>query len=605
MSEDRLRPYQREACTAVWSGWRTTPRQLLVLPTGAGKTYTAGALVWRRRQVGRTLWLAHRKELLGQAKESLENLGLTVEVEQADERASHLPTASDVVVASVPTLHEGRLATWPAHSFATIIADEAHHAVAKTWMAVLDHFPTDHMGRRTRVLGLTATPDRTDGIALGAAYDDAAFTYQLRDAVRDGWLVKPTPETVYCEDLDLSQIKVIAGDLSASELDAHVADRSVLHQIASPIAHQGKSELACRIAERQVVIYMPGVASAEGLEEILAGYEWVGADQVACVTGKTTKEKRKEVLDAFARNELRFLVNVMVLTEGWDAPGASVIVVGRPTKSRSLLSQMMGRGTRTLKETNIDQYPTAEERKAAIAASRKPDCMVVDFTGRTEIRTASPADVLAGTDLPDETWQIVKDLQEAEPQRDLEDVLAEAEQLALETEAGREVEKRRARVQAVVQYTTCPIDLVDFNEAHIEMVEDARKAARAARRRECKRCGGSGKRADGAACGICKGKGRVKGTPYRNGEVVGPSDKQAAFLERHGIRLPESAHIRQASAAIDLVITRGLCSIKQARVLRRAGLRTNLTKPEASAALDALSSAGWQRTPEIVARWGA
>lgn len=946
----KLRDYQLAACHAVWDGWREKPRQLLVMATGVGKTVVGAALVWKRRDTGRCLWLAHRKELLGQAKDSLEACGLSVEIERADERASHLPFTSDVVVASVPTLHAGRLATWPPHAFSTIVTDECfpagtmvgarpieslrpgdevpsydertgalcvsvvtaawsrvpmgmvrmlqsdggvvcctpnhpfltrrgwvpagqlmpgdevmrgrqddmrsmrhgsgeglpvpaaaallqgvhrgskggagldealggrvlplrqrgvsdrgardersdqgasllldrmpqggtpgtivahderdepevclrpheaeephavgggadedvgdaqahracaegprrerpradgapghagpcawpgvgdgarrqdqgsadcdavssrlqdrhrvsgpegggrggrelshaphapgagreeghlpqwsrvdrvevlergrdgtfggvcrdgrvynievarthtyvvngliahncHHAVAKTWRAILDHFAADHLGRRVRVVGLSATPDRSDGIALREVFDEAAYRYELREAIADGWLVMPVPERVKCDDLDLGAVKMIARDLSASALDVHVQERGVLHQMAFPLFGKKQSELSDRIADRQVVIYMPGVGSAQAMEVLISGYERVGAGQVGLVTAETPSEKRQKILGAFEAGQLRVLINVMVLTEGWDAPSASVIVVVRATKSRSLLAQMIGRGSRVLREVDIDSYPTPEERRAAIAASSKPDCMVIDFTGRTEIRTATPADVLAGRDLPDDVHAMVKEALEEDPDRNLEDVLAEAEERAAESEAGKELEKRQARVEVVADYTTHPIWLVDFDE-RIEMLEDVRKAVRAARKRSCQVCGGSGSVTPQKVprkCGVCKGTGRVKGTPYRNGEVIGPTAKQVALIASAGAQLPASAHIRQASEACGVIIARGLCSAKQADLLRRAGLKTNVSKSEASEAISAYIDAGRTVTAEIALRWG-
>ena len=295
----------------------------MVGATGAGKTFTAGALVWSRRKqgAGRCLWLAHRTELLGQAKASLERMGLSVEIERAEEMASQRPDSSDVVVASVQTLHERRLARWPSHSFATIVADEAHHSSAKSWRAILDHFSSDAMGRSVRVLGLTATPDRTDKVALGSVYDEAAYVYGLREAVRDGWLVMPRAKTVLCEALDLSQVRVIAGDLSASELDERMRTDEVLHQIAAP--------LVAEAGDRSAVVYAPGVAVAHGLARVLSGY--VSADRVASIDGKTTRDVRAEILARFAAGDVKYLCNCMVLTEGWDSPIASVIAVARPT----------------------------------------------------------------------------------------------------------------------------------------------------------------------------------------------------------------------------------------------------------------------------------
>ena len=591
MTEQDLRPYQREACRAVWEGWRAEPRQLLVLATGTGKTYAAARIAAARRTEGRVLWLAHRTELLDQAARSLEAVGLSVQIERAGERAQRHPEASDVVCASVPSLHEGRLDTWAPHSFATIVCDEAHHAGgAKTWIAVLDRFRSDHLGRRTRVLGLTATPDRTDGVALGHVFDSAAYVYGLREAIRDGWLVPlAPPRTVACEDLDLRQVRVIAGDLAAGELEDQVSRDAVLHQIAAPLVELSGS--------RPTVVYTPGVDSARGLARVLAGY--VGADSVASLDASTPPDRRAEILAAFGRGDLKALSNCMILTEGWDSPIAACIAVARPTKSRSLLAQCLGRGSRALPGT-VDGHDTADERKAAIAASDKPDLLVIDFTGRERIDLVGPADVLAGVDLPDEARRAVDAIRERDPDKSLEDVLAEAEEIAAASEAGRDLERRRARVQAVVQYATHPIDLVDMG-AHLEVVEAAAKAVREARKRACKGCAGTGYGLSGAACGYCKGKGRVKGADRY---AQGPTERQVDFLARHGVRLPASSLRRQASAAIDLVQSRGLCSVKQARVLRRADLRTDLSKGEATAAIDALAAAGWQATPEIQRRWG-
>ena len=427
----QLRPYQVSAIEAVHREWETHNSTLLVMATGTGKTFTATEILRERLSEGRVLWLAHRRELIQQARNTLEAaLGVTCEVEMADDKAtvSGLFGESQVVVASVQTMRGARLRRWPSDTFATIVADEAHHAVARGWRAAIGHFPN------AKVLGLTATPDRLDGVGMGALFESHAFTYDLPTAVADGHLCPLSVRTVQCDDIRLDDVMVLRGQLVQSQLARIMSVDEVLHQVAAPLA-----ELA---GDRSTVVFCAGVDQAKALAEVLGGYGM----RAEAVSGKTPDKIRRERLQAFANGELQCLTNVGVLTEGWDAPRTSCIALARPTKSRALLAQMVGRGTRL--------YPGKEE------------CLVLDFVATTTKHTlATPTDFLYGDDVPPATKKRAKELMQQEGITSA-DALEQAEEEAEERERQAEAKRLRAqKLKAKVNFTSSYVDMLGTSRA--------------------------------------------------------------------------------------------------------------------------------------------
>lgn len=320
-----LRPYQIEAKNAVLSEWQDgRNRTLLVLPTGTGKTIVFSAVIADRVAAGeRVLVLAHRGELLEQAADKLrKSTGLMCAVEKAEE--SCLGSWFRVVVGSVQTLmRPQRLAEFPAGYFGTIVIDEAHHCLSDSYQRVLEHFPDAH------VLGVTATPDRSDMRNLGQYFDSLAYEYTLPKAIREGYLSPIKALTVPLK-LDISQVGVAAGDYKAGELGT--ALEPYLEQIAYTMRNY--------CAGRRTVVFLPLVATSQKFRDILIAHGFKAAE----VNGNS--EDRAEVLRDFAAGKYDVLCNSMLLTEGWDCPAVDCIIVLRPTKSRSLYCQMVGRGTR-------------------------------------------------------------------------------------------------------------------------------------------------------------------------------------------------------------------------------------------------------------------
>lgn len=320
-----LRPYQQESVTAVQHEWDSGHRKtLLVLPTGCGKTVVFCKISEEEVAKGRrVLILAHREELLSQAADKMEKVtGLGCAREKAGD--SCLGSWFRIVVGSVQTLQrEKRLAAFPQDYFDTIIIDEAHHALAAGYQQVLQYFCT------ANVLGVTATPDRCDKRDLGKYFDSLAYEYTLPQAIREGYLV-PIKALTFPLRLDLSGVRMTNGDYNAG--DVGNALDPYLHQIAQTIAEQ--------CAEKKTVVFLPLVATAQKLQQLLIEEGMTAAE----VNGES--EDRQEVLRDFDNGRYQVLCNAMLLTEGWDCPTVDCVIVLRPTKSRALYCQMVGRGTR-------------------------------------------------------------------------------------------------------------------------------------------------------------------------------------------------------------------------------------------------------------------
>ena len=319
-----LRPYQQEAKERIFQEWEKVDRTLLVLPTGCGKTIVFAKITEDCvRRGDRVLILAHRGELLEQAADKLAKAtGLRCATEKAEE--SCLGSWFRVTVGSVQTLmREKRLGQFPADYFDDIIIDEAHHCLSDSYQRVLEHFPD------AKVLGVTATPDRGDMRNLGQYFESLAYEYTLPKAIKEGYL-SPIKVLTLPLKLDLSGVGVQAGDFKSGEIATAL----------DPYLYQIADEMLKYCSDRKTVVFLPLVKTSQKFRDILNQKGLRAAE----VNGDS--KDRAEVLEAFDRGEYDVLCNSMLLTEGWDCPSVDCIVVLRPTKIRSLYSQMVGRGTR-------------------------------------------------------------------------------------------------------------------------------------------------------------------------------------------------------------------------------------------------------------------
>lgn len=320
-----LRPYQKAAIKAVEDEWRNgRDKTLIVIPTGGGKTIIFSQIAKDCVNDGdRVLVLAHRGELLEQASDKLYKMtGLKTALEKAESSCLADPFKR-VVVGSVQTLmRENRLTNFNEAYFDTIIIDEAHHAVSQSYLNILNHFDG------AKVLGVTATADRADMKDLGEVFDSLAYEYSLPQAIKDGYLSPIKAQTIPMQ-IDLSNVHVhgdFQADEVASALDPYLGD------IAQEMAHYCKG--------RRTVVFLPLIATSQKFCRYLKSQGFRAAE----VNGES--EDRAEILADFEAGKYDVLCNSMLLTEGWDCPPVDCIVVLRPTKSRALFSQMVGRGTR-------------------------------------------------------------------------------------------------------------------------------------------------------------------------------------------------------------------------------------------------------------------
>lgn len=328
-----LRPYQQEAKDAIFHSWdEGIQKTLLVLPTGCGKTIVFAKVAEECvRQGDRVLILAHRGELLEQAADKIgRSTGLGCATEKAE--ATCLGSWFRITVGSVQSLmRESRLNKFDEDYFNTIIIDEAHHCISDSYQRVLNHF------HDAKVLGVTATPDRGDMKNLGSVFENLSYEYTLPKAIKEGYL-SPIKAVTIPLQVDLTGVGVQSGDFKAGDLGTAL----------DPYLEQIAEEMKKYCVDKKTVVFLPLVKTSQKFRDLLNAKGFRAAE----VNGES--KDRAEILEDFDKDKYNVLCNSMLLTEGWDCPSVDCIVVLRPTKVRSLYSQMVGRGTRLSPETGKD-----------------------------------------------------------------------------------------------------------------------------------------------------------------------------------------------------------------------------------------------------------
>ena len=442
-----LRDYQQAARAAIQANWGAFSRQLLDMATGTGKTSICSIMARDRwlRDGGRTLVLENRDALVRQtAKRLSSETGLEVDIEMAGEHASPFVP---IVVASVQTLcRTARLTGFADNHFSQVIGDEAHHSIAKSWAKVFNYFhygadslaegwkpPVDGSYQpKCDVLGVTATPELSSNRNLGEFYQTIAYRYQLLNAVKDGWLVMPRAimEPLAINFKGLRATRTSHGsDYNPTEVGERMIP--VIEALASRMAFHG--------AGRKGMAFMPSVKTAEMLAEALNR----NGLRAIFVSGECLD--RDEKTEVFVDHDTTSGTGIMLCTaalytEGFDVPDVDFVFAGI-TKSRSYYRQKIGRATRPLKGT-VDGLATAEERRAAIAASAKPNFLIYDpFCKCDEIELCDAYDLV--TDRPEikERMKAEGPLEEASAEKAERDFIK-----SLEKEAKRHAAKKARTV---------------------------------------------------------------------------------------------------------------------------------------------------------------
>lgn len=471
------------------------------------------------RRGQRVLVLAHRGELLDQAADKLaKSTGLKCAREKAED--SCLNSWFRVVVGSVQTLmQEKRLKKFSQDYFDTIIVDEAHHCVSESYQRVLNHF------NQAKVLGVTATPDRGDMRNLGNYFESLAYQYSLPKAIKEGYL-SPIKALTIPLKLDLSSVSQQAGDFKASEIGSAL----------DPYLEQIAEEMVKYCFDRKTVVFLPLISTSQKFVKLLNEKGFKAAE----VNGNS--QNRAEILDDFDNDKYNVLCNSMLLTEGWDCPSVDCIVVLRPTKVRSLYSQMVGRGTRL--------HP------------QKPHLLLLDFLWHTEKHElCHPAHLICEN--AEVAKKMTKNIEEAgvpldiqeEEQRASEDVIADRE-----AALAKRLEELKKRKKALV-------DPLQF-EMSIQ-AEDL-----------------------------------VNYEPSFAWQMAPASDRQLKALEKYGIFPDDVDNAGKASLLLDRLNTRkeeGLTTPKQIRFLENKGFSHVGTWDfeVAKNLIDRIAANGWRVPKEI------
>jgi len=363
----KLRPYQTAAIRitldAIDSGQTSGAWSM---PTGCGKTVTFAALSgWLRR---RTLILVHRDELVTQ---TLETVGMmfpscpvgVVKAELNEWETNAAGEDPSLVVASIQSLHARRLLEIPPNRFGLIVADEAHHAAAPSWQAVLDHFQAGF------TLGVSATLTRHDGKGLERFGREPIYSYPLRQAIEDRWLCGLRQYAVETRE-SLDSVGWRCGDFADGELSRAVNTERRNRCIVDAYRLNASG--------RRALAFCVDVAHAEDLASTFQDFAGIKA---VAVSGSTPIQERREILRRFASEEIQVVTNCAVLTEGFDDPGIGAVLMARPTASRPLYTQCIGRGLRT--------------------APGKSDCLILDFVDASQHKLVDVLDLMGATSIQD------------------------------------------------------------------------------------------------------------------------------------------------------------------------------------------------------------
>lgn len=553
-----LRDYQHGAVAGVLDAFKANRSALIVMPTGCGKTVVfasiAKAIYEDSVTNGRTMVIAHRQELIWQARDKIEQVAqLRCDVEMGEYKSrvdgnDMFAPEAHVIVSTVQT-HiaggdgTGRMCKFNPMDFSLVIFDESHHAVTNSWRLIRDYY---YANPNLKLLGVTATPDRSDQEALGQIFDTVAFEYDIHKAIRDGWLVYPDQAFCHVESLDFDNIRTTSGDLNSGDLDAIMKAEKPLHGVADGTLQQ--------LGNRHGLGFAASVDHAKLLCSIFNRHR---AGMCAVVSAKTDKDERKQILADFRSGRFQFIWNCGVFTEGADFPFVSLISIARPTKSRALYAQMIGRGTRPCEDIahRLNNCPNPMLRRAMIARSGKPNCVILDFCGNSSRhKLISVADILGGNYSQEAIAAVNTSIRAGgrQPKR-VDDMLEEEEKRIAEANKRRAEEARKSKLigKAMVRYQK-----VDAFEI-LDVTPIAKRE-------------------------------------WHEGKTL--TERQMKFL-RDAKFDPLSMDYASACQLIGIITERRekkQCTVGQARILKRFGKDPNMSYDQAKKELDIISQ-GWKK----------
>lgn len=538
-----LRPYQTRAISRIKEELSVVDSTLLVMATGTGKTVVFSDVAnWHYRTHAKPiLVLAHRRRLLAQAEKSLVTYGgfrlNNIGWEMADRSVIENPLFGipHIVLGAVQSLHKKRLEKFARDAFGLIIVDEAHHSVADSYRSVLQHF------NGAKVLGVTATPDRLEkgksdkGRKIQSLYDSIADVYEIRDAIEEEYLVPIIPYPIYVDSIDISQIDTVAGDLNEGRLSDLMEEERNLYAIAQPTIEES--------GDRPTLVFCTRIEHANKLAEVFNKIRYGCA---RAISGETDPEGQERAIADLQAGRIQFLLNCVLLTEGVDIPCVSCLSIARPTKSRGLYTQMIGRGTRLL---GLDMPESLRNGKS--------DLLVLDFVGNAgKHKLQTVLDVIDGNQDESIKANALARIKKSGGKLNALQALKDAEKELAETERDRLLRQAKIQVRYRVGKAINPF----------------------------------------AVLGIHPRAGRYGG--------IKPTEPQLAFLQKNGFTANELRTMDkgQATETITAIMSRrekGLCSLKQANRLAIAGINPDLNYDHAHKVMELLAANNWQPSKSI------
>lgn len=398
-----LRYYQQELIEGAKRSWQSHQSVALIACTGAGKTELYMSLAVE--EPGRVLVLAHRDYLLSQPIDRLKAVGFEdVGIEKADLRTEGGFDKPKVVFASVQTIgpvsQARRLEAFDPQEFSLVIVDEGHRAVASTYVRVLDHFKRNPL---IRILVLTATPNRKDGIGLHNVCDDVGGTYGAARAMAEGWIVPVKFIRRDVLSLDFSNVRLKGADLDPEQVQTLLMQEKPLHEICAAIADE----------RGPTIVFCPEVAVARAYERLMNDRYRPHSAKMLCA--ESSDEERQEASSKLANGDLEYIFQVNLFTEGFDLPGLLRVVWAAPTASLVRYTQGVGRVFRphsSLRGKLVGGLEDSEMRRLLIAQSPKPFGIVMTFYPQNcKHELCDPIDILGGDDLPPDIRAYAKQIQ--------------------------------------------------------------------------------------------------------------------------------------------------------------------------------------------------
>ena len=396
--EFTLRYYQQNAVQQVFAHWERHRSVAVVLPTACGKTmvYLQVALEVVRRWQRRVLILAHRDYLLTEPMRRLDKIGFSdYGLEKAEYYADSAVRRPAVVFASVATLgtkrQKERLSQFAANDFGAVIVDEGHRAVAASYRNIFAHFDANPHCKR---LLLTATPRRGDGVGLWNVAEVTAYSMSPQQAIQEGWIVTPRFVSREVLEVDFGDVRLRGSDFDAEQVSHKLLHNPVMTKICTSLAQD----------EGSTVVFCPRVDVARAYADFLNALK---PGKAVAISEETPDSRREWARQAMQSGELQYLLNVDLVTEGYDLPCLERVVWTMPVASITKWTQGCGRVFRPhdTVAAELTRHPLpdqAAERRELIRQSVKPFGTVITYhPSNCRHQICTPADLLGGDVLPE------------------------------------------------------------------------------------------------------------------------------------------------------------------------------------------------------------